>query len=50
MRRCQDHARGGCLAARAILRLIAFGHWPHIGERPTGLTKIFVDWHGTPAG
>src|SRR5215207_4166131 len=44
-RRGQDHARRLAFAARAILRLVAFGHRPHVGERTAIVAEIFVDGH-----
>ena len=33
------------LAARAILRIVAFGHRPHVRERAAIVAEIFVDGH-----
>ena len=33
------------LAVRAILRLVAFGHRPHVRERAAIVAEIFVDGH-----
>src|SRR5215213_5926683 len=44
-RRGQDHARRFSLAARAVLRLVAFGHRPHVRERTAIVAEIFVDRH-----
>jgi hypothetical protein len=31
---------------RAILRIIAFGHRPHVGEGTAIVAQIFIDRHG----
>src|ERR1700677_2513235 len=45
VRRGQDHARRFALASRTVLRRIAFGHRPHVGERATIVAEIFVHRH-----
>jgi len=45
IRRSQDDTRRRCFALRAILRIVAFRHRPHVLERTAIVTEIFVDWH-----
>src|SRR3954462_9606164 len=44
-RRGQDHARRFSFTAWAILRIVAFGHRPHVRERTAIVAEIFVDGH-----
>src|SRR5882724_10401607 len=43
--RGQDHARRFTFALRTVLRRVAFGHRPHVGERAAIVAEIFVDRH-----
>ena len=44
-RRGQDHARRFIFALRAVLRVVALGHRPHVRERAAIVAEIFVDGH-----